>query len=269
MKRGVKRGIAAAVLSAGAACAPRAGAVASVPAAHGELSVASTGSREAGLALSTGVNKPNGFEYRYRQSVPPGVPGYVPRTRGAEQLWIADSTRAGWLAFYRTPPEPEWRNSSFTAALYGPDGTVRWTLPLNPLLSRTTQLEIQDIRLGDDGDLYFNEACQTYARDADRQCSGLLRVDPVPGRVVWRTAPLISNNVLLLEGPFVIAGYGFTAEPDSLYLVARADGRVVARLGLDSAHQYLELVPAAGGTTAGTRDLLVLTNARHYRLRIR
>jgi hypothetical protein len=209
------------------------------------------------LGLS-GRNKPNGLEYRLRQSVPDDVPDFVPLRQGGLELWIADPTREGWMAFYRTPlgeAAGTSRNATYRAVLYAPSGERLWDLDLNRFLSRPDHLEIQDIRYSD-GELYFNEACQSYAREADGRCSALLRVDPRRGTVVWRTGPRVSNDIFLVHGPVLIAGYGFTAEPDSLYLVARSSGEIVDRTGLDSAHDYLEVI----GNT-----LTVVTTARVYR----
>jgi hypothetical protein len=193
------------------------------------------------LGLS-GSNKPNGPEYRLRQSVPDDTPPFVPRRIGSQILWIADPVSEGWLALYRTPMDAMtlWENGRFRAVLYGAGGDVLWEVDLDRFFSRPDHLEVQDIRF-DDGELYFNEACQTYARDAGFRCSALLRVDPREGTLVWRTGPLISSDIFLLHGPVVIAGYGFTAEPDSLFLVSRESGEVVDRVALDSAHDYLEV----------------------------
>ena len=204
----------------------------------------------------TGANKPNGMEYRLRQSVPAGTPAYVPRSRDGLDLFIADSTADGWLAFYRGPlgGGPDGANVGYRAVMYRADGSRAWDTNLNRFLSRMDQLEVQDVRYAD-GRLYFNEACQSYAREAGGACSSLLRVDPWAGRVEWRTPPLTSSNILLPHGPYVIAGYGFTAEPDTLFLLDGTTGRVVDRQGLDSAHQYLEMV---GG------ELVVVTTDRVY-----
>ncbi len=68
-----------------------------------------------------------------------------------------------------------------------------------------------------------------------------MRVDPAARSVDWRTPPLTSNNVFILHGLWVIAGYGFTAEPDHLHVIDRETGRVLARRRLDSAASYLEV----------------------------
>lgn len=192
------------------------------------------------LSFLTGANKQAALELRYRQQIAPGTPAFVPRTRDGLDLFIADPVAEGWLAFYRGRCGDLGDVCAFRAALYGDDGGVRWDLDLNRFLQRDRYVEIQDVRLHK-GRLYFNEACATYARDADGQCSSLVRVDPERAVVDWRTPPLTSNDVFILHDPYVIAGYGFTSEPDSLFLVRQADGRIVQRVGIDSAHDYLEV----------------------------
>jgi hypothetical protein len=191
----------------------------------------------------TGINKPNAVFQRLRMGYAGTLPPYVqPRLDGMDMM-LADSTQDGWLALYRTPLA-EWAgsaaNGGYRAVLYAGDGARKWELDLTRFLSRTDRLEIQDLRYAD-GKLYFNEACQSYSREAGGRCSSLLRVDVGRGTVDWRTPPLVSNNVLILHGPWVIAGYGFTAEPDFLHLIDRRTGAIVAKQRLDSAQSYLEV----------------------------
>lgn len=192
----------------------------------------------------TGANKPQGPEGRMRRSIPDDLPPFIFRDADGLELYVADETPDGWLAFYRTPLG-EWagemyRNAAFHAILFSLDGQVQWSLDLNRFLSRPDHLEIQDVRYAD-GELYFNEACQTYARDAGGRCSALVRVDPARPAVDWRTPPLVSNDLFILHGPYVIAGYGFTAEPDYVRVIDRQTGRVLHRTGVDSAPEYLEV----------------------------
>lgn len=193
------------------------------------------------LGLS-GANKPNGMEYRLRHSIPPETPVSIPRDLDGLELFIADPTPEGWLAFYREPLErmEAPRNPRFRAILFGKEGEQLWDLALNRFLSRPDHLEIQDIRYVE-GKLYFNEACQSYSREAGGKCSSLVHLDPRRQEVEWRTRPLTSNNIFIPHGPYLIAGYGFTAEPDSLFWIRQETGAIVARRRLDSAHAYLEV----------------------------
>jgi hypothetical protein len=165
----------------------------------------------------------------------------VAREEDGMQLSIADPTADGWLAFYRTPPgRDEPRNSRSAAVLYGAGGERKWALGLNPLMSRPDRLEVTDVRYAG-GRLYFNESCQSYSREAGGRCSSLVRADPAAGRVDWRTPPLVSNGIFILYGPWVIAGYGFTAEPDFVRVIDRETGRILATARVDTAPEYLEV----------------------------
>lgn len=205
----------------------------------------------------TGANKPNGPGYRLRRGFPDKTPAYVPRETDGLELFIADAASDGWLALYRTPlarTPDDGANAAYRAVLFDANGAARWSLDLNRFFSRPTRLEVQDVRYID-GKLYFNEACQSYSREAGGQCSSLVRVDPARGAVDWRTPPLTSNDVFILHGPHVVAGYGFTAEADWLRVLDRETGRVVARARLDTAHDYLEIKDGR---------LHVLTSGSHY-----
>ncbi len=184
--------------------------------------------------------------------VGPPVPTYVPlEVDDGVELFVLDPQPDGsHLAFFREPYDQgscsvsTRRNCRYRAALFRPDASVAWALPLDPLLSSHEGLEIQDIRLVD-GVLYLNEACQSYSRESGGKCSSLVALEPASKRVLWRTPPLTSNNVILPLGAYVLVGYGFTAEPDRLSLVRRSDGAVVSTLPLTSAHAELTLTGAS------------------------
>ena len=203
----------------------------------------------------TGGEKPNGPTQRYRRWVPPGTPSFVPRNVEGLELGLAEPATDGWVALYGRGHEDWRRTADYRARLYERDGTVRWDLDLNRFLSRDDLVEIQDLRY-DDGALFFNEGCLTYARDAGGECSALLRVDPERGEVVWRSRDLVSNDIFLLLDERLVTGYGFTAEPDSVFLLDRGSGRVLDARGLDSAHAYMEM---QGDT------LVVVTRERIHR----
>ncbi len=180
--------------------------------------------------------------------VGPQVPGFVPLVEGTAELFLLGHQSDGsFLAFYRDPYDASScalsgnDNCAYVATLFAHCGEVMWSIALNDLLSRPDQLEIQDIQL-EGGTLYFNEACQSYSKDAKGKCSALVAVDPDANEVLWRTKPLVSNGVFFVAGDYIIAGYGFTAERDTLSIVRRADGRVMGTQRLSKAPQDIRLL---------------------------
>lgn len=179
--------------------------------------------------------------------VGPQVPGSTPLTEGTAELFILDHVPDGFLAFYRDPYRAssctagDAKNCDYFAKFFDICGDPVWSLALNPLLSRTDHLEIQDIRWFD-GTLYFNEACQSYSKEAGKRCSSLVSVNPKTGSVNWRTKPLVSNGEFLVEENYIVAGYGFTAEKDNLFVVRRSDGKVLREHRLKTAPQRITRV---------------------------
>jgi hypothetical protein len=184
-----------------------------------------------------------------REWAGPAIPPFVPRRLGTLELFILDPADRGHLAFYREPYDlgscglGGSANCAYVAQLYLPGGKLAWSLRLGDVMSRPDHLEVQDIRLAD-GVLYFNEACQGYSSESGGQCSSLVAVDPQARRVLWRTDPLVSNGRFVVRGCYVVAGYGFTAEPDAVHLVDRGTGAVRQKIGVSSApEQYTFVAP--------------------------
>jgi hypothetical protein len=175
------------------------------------------------------------------------VPAFVPRTLDTLELFVLDDADAGYLAFYREPYELKscklggGQNCAYEVRHYDGGGQLKWQLRPNDLMSRTEDLEIQDVRLAG-GVLYFNEGCRSYSLGADGQCSSLVAVDPVARKVLWRTPPLVSNGRFVIRGCYIVTGYGFTSEPDFVFLVARPTGKVLQKIPLASAPEKMTLV---------------------------
>jgi hypothetical protein len=174
------------------------------------------------------------------------VPPFVLLQGGTRELFLLDQGPDGFVGLYRDPYGASScslgaeGNCSFGAALFECSGKTRWLFLLDPFLSRKDHLEVQDMRYAD-GVLYFNEACQSYSREAQGQCSSLVAVDPLTKTLLWRTRPLVSNGTFLVAGRYLITGYGFTAEPDALFIVRRSDGKVMSTTSIPSAHESLAL----------------------------
>ena len=174
------------------------------------------------------------------------IPPFVTKEVNTLGLFLLDEADGGYLAFYREPYDLKscrlgnHVNCAYLALHYDKRGKLVWALELNGLMSRRDHVEIQDIRLAG-GVLYFNEACQSYSAEAHGECSSLVAVDPVARKVLWRTEPLVSNSRFLVRGCYLVAGYGFTNEPDQLALISRGTGKVLQTIPVSSAPEQLRL----------------------------
>lgn len=92
----------------------------------------------------------------------------------------------------------------------------------------------------EDGVLYVSLGHRTYAKESGGRNAYVTAVDPRTDRILWRSRPLVASarNFLVL-GDLILAGYGFTAEPDFLYLLDRATGEVVGRHPVKSAPEHI------------------------------
>jgi hypothetical protein len=169
--------------------------------------------------------------------VGPDVPSYVALEVGKSELDLLDPRPGGgFVATYRerfdTCGWPK-TNCDTIVKLFDASGKETDSVSLKPLYPRPDQLEVQDVRLADDV-LYYNEACQTYSRDAGGKCSALVAYDLTKRAVLWRTGFLVSNNELRVVGPYIVTAYGFTAEPATITVVRRKDGAIMDHQALAS-----------------------------------
>jgi|GEM_PF-836612 len=213
-----------------------------------------------------GHNKPNGIQYRLRSHRLPGgqgwlgpvVPAWLPRRIEPDfELQILDPVAEGYFAFYRSGAA-YGGNDHYLARLYAGEGRLLWETSLDAFLPVGQEREIQDIRWSPPL-LVFNAACASYCEEVKCRCSALVALDPVQNRLVWQTPHLVSNNLFIVEGDWIYCGYGFTAEPDFLYVVEKSSGLIASGQALDAAPEYLEL---QGDTLA------VITSKSFYRFKV-
>lgn len=90
------------------------------------------------------------------------------------------------------------------------------------------------------GVLYVETAHNTYAKSSYGLNGYLNAIDIKRRRLLWRSPAQVANaqNFVMLPTA-LIAGYGFTAEPDYLYAIDRATGKVRGRLLLPNAAQTI------------------------------
>ncbi len=91
-----------------------------------------------------------------------------------------------------------------------------------------------------DGVLYVENAHWTYARSSYGLNGYITAIDLKARRALWRSPALVANaRRFVVAGDYLVTGYGFTAEPDFLYLLDRRRGRVLERLRLPSAPERI------------------------------
>lgn len=91
------------------------------------------------------------------------------------------------------------------------------------------------------GVLYVENAHLTYARATRNRNAYLTAIDVARKKILWRSRALVANaRTFVLAGDLIVSGYGFTAEPDFLYLLDRRTGRVLDRLEVPSAPEIVK-----------------------------
>lgn len=92
-----------------------------------------------------------------------------------------------------------------------------------------------------DGVLYVCNGGGSYAREVYGKKGFLSSLDATTGRLLWRSAPLTCNATFAIAGEHIISGYGFTDEPDFVFVVRRSDGGIVQRVPIASGPHAITL----------------------------
>ena len=88
--------------------------------------------------------------------------------------------------------------------------------------------------------LYLSHAHRTYAKATGGLNAYVTAIDAETGEMLWRSRPLVNNaGRFAIVGGFIIAGYGFTREPDRLHVIDRTNGKVVSSTKVDSAPDFI------------------------------
>jgi hypothetical protein len=111
------------------------------------------------------------------------------------------------------------------------------------------------------GVLYVENAHSTYAYSSYGQNGYITAIVLETKRATWRSPALVANaGTFLVTRHYLITGYGFTKEPDYLYLLDRSTGRVLDRLLLPNAPD--KITWQSGLIHVRTYDHIVLVRLR-------
>lgn len=88
--------------------------------------------------------------------------------------------------------------------------------------------------------LYVATSHRTYAASSYGKNAWVTAIDVATGALRWRSDPLVCNaEEFVVVGDALVCGYGFTAEPDALYVLDRATGATRTRIKLKSGPEHL------------------------------
>ncbi len=91
-----------------------------------------------------------------------------------------------------------------------------------------------------DGVLYIATGHNTYASSSGGRNAYITALNADTLDLIWRSRPLVCNaRNFEIVGDAVICGYGFTAEPDYMYVLDRATGKVAQRLKLKTGPSFI------------------------------
>lgn len=91
-----------------------------------------------------------------------------------------------------------------------------------------------------DGVLFVASAHFGYAKESGGRTAFITALDLGSGEVSWRSRPLVANaQNFIYEDGYLITGYGFTAEPDFLFVLDAATGEMVTRTRLRTGPTYI------------------------------
>jgi hypothetical protein len=171
------------------------------------------------------------------------LPRFVPLSYRDNQLVMAVRQARGVIAVYGE----DFSSGRYLVALDGA-GRFRYGFDFGRYayapggVARDRAFVYQGIRWAaeEDGTLYVQHTHATYARSSGGMNAYLTAVDTRDGRVLWRSAPLVANAANFeIAGDLLITGYGFTNEPDYLFLLDRRTGEARQRLPVRSGPSYI------------------------------
>ncbi len=88
--------------------------------------------------------------------------------------------------------------------------------------------------------LYVSHAHLTYAASTGGMNGYVTAVDFETGDILWRSRPLVANaRTFEVVDDALVAGYGFTAEPDALFVIDRYTGEVLSEAQVRTAPTWI------------------------------
>ncbi len=174
------------------------------------------------------------------RAAPPDPPAPVARkTADGRLLNSLIETPTSWIGLYNKVGSENFEGEVFL--VYPKSGGAPFRPDLQPHFDAILRVWTDSFRIApepywawdDGGVLYVSIGHPTYARSSSGQNAYLLAFEMTTGKLMWKSAPLVSNaGNFILHGGAIISGYGFTAEPDFLYTIDKRTGKTLSRIPL-------------------------------------
>ncbi len=152
--------------------------------------------------------------------------------------------------FNGTPLMDVFDNGDTQIYLYGTFYDTRMTLQIVKDGKVTHKMDFSSIAktseqyiswaLVEDDILYVQHNGNGYAEDFKGQTAYISAISLKDNKILWTTKPLTSNaKNFIISGNSIITGYGFSMEPDFLYVIDKYSGTRVQTLKLKTGPEYI------------------------------
>jgi hypothetical protein len=195
------------------------------------------------------------------------APAREPSTTGPELVVVSARYRDPGTLPPDRPAPPAWTQKSFRGAafesairqgrrvflVYGgrylmgadePKAEFHYTYDLGTFTRPPNGGEFEPVTWARevDGVLYVSNSHLSSASTTRGRNAYVSAIDLAAKKTLWRSRALVANaRTFIIAGDLIVAGYGFTAEPDFLYLLDRRTGEVLDRLAIPSAPEIIKL----------------------------
>lgn len=166
-----------------------------------------------------------------RGRLPPGARADIPSSFGFEDLRAVIPSGDRLLLVYGGRYLAVVRGDT-TEQIFDLDG-FRHPPRANPQWKEFAEQDVT-FALVAGGVVFVANGGGSYAREVFGKKGFMSAIDLATGKLLWRSQPLVSNASFGLWRDWIVTGYGFTDEPDYVFLLRQSTGEVGARVPVDS-----------------------------------
>jgi hypothetical protein len=188
------------------------------------------------------------IEYTLPTKTTPGtLPAGLPNKYGTAPLRLAADDGASTILMFDAPTAGPYPARRFVAVLdraRAVEGFFDFAPFLMPPAYDRTEAEFVrgDVEwaIARDGVLYASTGHRTYAASSKGKNAYITAIELSSGDILWQSAALVANaQNFVVHGEHIITGYGFSAEPDFLYVLEMSTGKTATTIPVKSGPSYI------------------------------